>query len=73
MAKKYDLKYTLATISVFFVSFAWPVAWFLIYMFKDEKDELKVKLLRKLEIISYVWIILQIVAVIFKVLSNTIA
>ena len=71
MLKKHGLKYTLATISVFFLSFAWPVAWFLVYMFKDEQDELKVKLLRKLEIISYCWIVLQVIALIFKFLSDT--
>lgn len=69
MLKKYGLKYTLATISVFFISFIWPISFFLLYMFKDEKDELKVKLLKKLEIISYVWIVLDIIAIIAKIMS----
>ncbi len=70
MIKKYGYKYVLALISIFFVSFMWPIAWFLIYMFKDEKDELKAKLVNKLEIISYVWIVLQLLAVAFKIISN---
>ena len=70
MLKKECLKYTLATISVFFISFAWPISFFLVYMFKDEKDEKKVLLLKKLEYISYAWIILQIMAIIAAIISN---
>ena len=70
MLKKYGLKYTLATISVFFISFIWPISFFLLYMFKDEKDELKVKLLKKLEFISYAWIVVDIIAIIAKIISE---
>ena len=70
MLKKYGLKYTLATISALFISFLWPISFFFVYMFKDEKDELKVKLLKKLEIFTYVWIILDILAIIGKIMSG---
>ena len=72
MIKKYGLNYVVALISAIFVSFMFPISLFLIYMFKDEKDEAKAGLVKKLKLMTYTWIILDIVALIAKLISTLI-
>ena len=60
------MKYCLASIGVFFLGILWPFGFFLCYMFKDEKDEGKRSLINRLNIISIVWLLMQIVAIVGK-------
>lgn len=66
MIKKYGWKYVLAYIGAFYLGILWPFGFFLCYMFKDEKDEEKKKLVKFLNIVSTAWFLLQLIALIGK-------
>lgn len=69
MIKKYGWQYFLACIGTFFLGILWPFGFFFCYMFKDEKDEEKSTLIRKLNIITWCWFSLELVAFIAKIIS----
>ena len=70
MIKKYGWKYTIATIGAFFLGFFWPFGFFVCYMFNDVKDPGKKSLIKKLNIVSIIWLIMDIVAILARIISN---
>ena len=66
MIKKYGWKYFFATVGTFFLGILWPFGFFFCYMFKDEKDEAKRKLIKSLNMATITWFSLQLIAVIGK-------
>lgn len=73
MIKKYGWKYTLALFGSFFLGILWPFGFFFCYMFDDVKDEQKKTLIKKLNIISWGWFLLEVAAVIAKLISSAIS
>lgn len=68
--KQYGWKYSMANLGAFVLSFFWPISFFFAFMFKDEKDEAKKILAKRLYNLSIFWIIMQLVAVIMKYIST---
>lgn len=69
MIKKYGWKYFLATIGCFFLGIFWPFGFFFCYMFNNEKDKAKKSLIKKLNFASWCWFLLEIAAIIARIMS----
>lgn len=70
MIKKYGWKYFFATIGTFFLGRLWPFGFFFCYMFKDEKNEEKRSLIKKLNFSTWGWFLLELAAFIAKIISG---
>lgn len=69
MIKKYGWRYTIARIMILIISWDVPLSLFLSYMFKDDKDEEKRDLSKLLFNTTMVWLVMELIALIAKVIS----
>lgn len=70
MIKKYGWQYFFACIGILFLGIIWPVGFFTCYMFNDVKDPIKQKLINRLNIISILFLLLEISYLITTIISN---